>query len=87
MNINFCFFGFSFRLRFLHHVLSYRGPTLTFLRGDEGVLFCMGATSEWRESHQYWGGDDTIILQLLPHYKVINRKYGYGDILNTEGFI
>jgi hypothetical protein len=59
--------------RFLHHVLSYRGPTLTFLRGDEGVLFCMGGTSEWRESHQYWGGDDTIILQLLPNYKVINR--------------
>lgn len=59
--------------RFLHHVLSYRGPTLTFLRGDDGVLFCMGGTSEWRESHQYWGGDDTIILQLLPFYKVINR--------------
>lgn len=66
-------------------MLSYRGPTLTFLRGDEGVLFCIGATIEWRESHQYWGGDDTIILELLPHYKVINRKYY--DRTKKNGFI
>lgn len=75
-NLNSCFLFVFFPYgRFLHHVLSYRGPTLTFLRGDEGALFCLGGTSEWRESHQFWGGEDTIILQLLPLYKVINRKY------------
>jgi len=51
----------------------------------------MGGTSEWRESHQYWGGDDTIILQLLPHYKVINRKYlnnlRVKILFNTSQFI
>lgn len=59
--------------RFLHHVLSYRGPTLTFLRGDQGVEFCLGATQEWRESHQYWGSDDSIIIQILPLYHVVQR--------------
>lgn len=59
--------------RFLHHVLSYRGPTLTFLRGDQGVEFCIGGTQEWRESHQYWGSDDSIIIQILPLYHVVQR--------------
>uniref|UniRef100_A0A8D8SCC1 TLDc domain-containing protein n=1 Tax=Cacopsylla melanoneura TaxID=428564 RepID=A0A8D8SCC1_9HEMI len=59
--------------RFLHHVLSYKGPTLTFLRGEGDNVFCIGATSEWHESHQYWGAQDCIILQILPLYRVIEK--------------
>lgn len=59
--------------RFLHHVLSYKGPTLTFLRGESDNVFCIGATSEWHESHQYWGAQDCIILQILPLYRVIEK--------------
>ncbi|XP_008473651.1 uncharacterized protein LOC103510742 [Diaphorina citri] len=59
--------------KFLHHVLSYKGPTLTFLRGENDNVFCVGATSEWHESHQYWGAQDCIILQILPLYRVIEK--------------
>ncbi|XP_046682755.1 uncharacterized protein LOC124369080 [Homalodisca vitripennis] len=59
--------------RFLHHVLSYRGPTLTFLRGEQDTEFCIGATQEWQESHLYWGGEESIIVQILPLYHVVQR--------------
>ena len=59
--------------RFLHHVLSYRGPTLTFLRGQEGVEFCLAADSEWHESNHYWGCENSCILQILPLFHVIER--------------
>nr|CAD7423627.1 unnamed protein product [Timema monikensis] len=59
--------------RFMHHVLSYRGSTLTFLRGEGGVQFCVAASTEWKESHQYWGGDDCVVIQLLPNYQIIQK--------------
>ncbi|XP_075219467.1 uncharacterized protein LOC142323560 [Lycorma delicatula] len=59
--------------RFLHHVLSYKGPTLIFLRGEQDVEFCMAVSEEWHESHQYWGGEDSIIIQILPRYHVIEK--------------
>uniref|UniRef100_A0A1B6FL81 TLDc domain-containing protein n=1 Tax=Cuerna arida TaxID=1464854 RepID=A0A1B6FL81_9HEMI len=59
--------------RFSHHVLSYRGPTLTFLRGEQDTEFCIGATQEWQESHLYWGGEESIIIQILPLYHVVQR--------------
>lgn len=63
--------------RFLHHVLSYRGPTVSFIRGTDDVEFCLAVTDEWRESHQYWGGEDCMLVQILPLYKVIERKCLY----------
>lgn len=65
--------------RFLHHVLSYKGPTLTFIKGvgadDEGTnsTFCICSAVEWRETHLYWGNEDSMVLQLLPLFKVIDR--------------
>jgi len=61
--------------RFTHHVLGYRGPTLTFLRGQEGVQFCVAADTEWQESHQYWGGDECAVIQILPLYSIVQRTY------------
>ncbi|KAL1130002.1 hypothetical protein AAG570_012945 [Ranatra chinensis] len=59
--------------RFIYHISNYRGPTLTFLRGDQGVEFCLGTTDEWKESHHYWGSPDSIVIQLLPKYHVVAR--------------
>ncbi|EEB12701.1 conserved hypothetical protein [Pediculus humanus corporis] len=59
--------------RFLTHVLNYRGATLVFLRGEGGVEFMLGSSSEWKESHQYRGEENCVIMQLLPEYHVIER--------------
>uniref|UniRef100_A0A6M2DRT9 TLDc domain-containing protein n=1 Tax=Xenopsylla cheopis TaxID=163159 RepID=A0A6M2DRT9_XENCH len=52
--------------RFLHHVLSYKGPTLVLLRSEEGHVFCIGSPCEWKESHQYWGTPESCVIKLLP---------------------
>ena len=59
----------------MHHVFGYRGPTLTFLHGQEGVQFCIAADTEWQESHQYWGGDECAVIQILPLYNIVQRTY------------
>ncbi|KAK7598222.1 hypothetical protein V9T40_006457 [Parthenolecanium corni] len=59
--------------RFFHHVLGYRGPTVTFIRGNDDVEFCLAVTDEWRESHLFWGKEDCMLVQILPTYKVIER--------------
>jgi hypothetical protein len=59
----------------MHHVFGYRGPTLTFLRGQDGVQFCIAASCEWKESHQYWGGDECVLIQILPLYNIVERKF------------
>jgi hypothetical protein len=56
-------------------VFGYRGPTLTFLRGQEGVQFCIAADSEWQESHQFWGGEECAVIQILPLYNIVQRMY------------
>uniref|UniRef100_A0A336LLU8 CSON010384 protein n=1 Tax=Culicoides sonorensis TaxID=179676 RepID=A0A336LLU8_CULSO len=59
--------------RFLHHVLGYKGPTLTLLKGDNDLLVCVASPSEWRESYMYQGGDEACIVQLLPKYVFIEH--------------
>lgn len=73
--------------RFLHHVLGYKGPTLTLLKGDNDLLICVAAPSEWRENYMYQGGDDCCIVQLLPKYIFIEHgpKLLYLNT-NTRGY-
>lgn len=52
--------------RFLHHVLAYKGPTLVLLLTEGDQLFCIASPNEWKESHHYWGGEDSAAIQLLP---------------------
>lgn len=63
--------------RLLHHVLGYRGPTILFIRGsssnDKCVTYCIGSTAEWHESNSYWGDNDSIIIQLQPMYRLIEK--------------
>ncbi|KAF7400486.1 hypothetical protein HZH66_005670 [Vespula vulgaris] len=65
--------------RFLHHVLGYRGPTLLFVKAadpekdGEYFMYCMCSAVEWRESHLYWGDEDSVGIQLSPFYRVIEK--------------
>lgn len=52
--------------RFLHHVLSYKGPTLCLLQAENNQVFCVASPNEWKESIHYWGGEDAAVIQLLP---------------------
>lgn len=58
--------------RFLHHTLSYRGPTLVVLQAETKVLvLCCGC--EWRDSHQYWGDENCALIRLQPAFEVLER--------------
>ncbi|XP_034190551.1 uncharacterized protein LOC117608903 [Osmia lignaria lignaria] len=65
--------------RFLHHVLGYRGPTLLFIRAispDKDTVcptYCICSAVEWRESHLYWGDENSMGIELFPSYRVIEK--------------
>ncbi|XP_043796831.1 uncharacterized protein LOC122717131 [Apis laboriosa] len=65
--------------RFLHHVLGYRGPTLLFIRAvnsNEDTVcptYCICSAVEWRESHLYWGSENSMGIELFPSYRVIEK--------------
>lgn len=46
-----------------------------FLRGEQDVEFCMAVSTEWHQSHHYWGAEDSIIIQILPLYHVVESKF------------
>lgn len=60
--------------RFLHHVLGYRGPNLVLFRCDDDLLFCVANAQEWRETHLYYGSEDSCCLQLLPKFVMLEKK-------------
>lgn len=59
--------------RFAHHVLAYKGPTLVLIRVESGLVFCIAAPCEWKESHLYWGGEDSCVFQLLPKFCLLEK--------------
>jgi len=59
--------------RFQFHVFNYRGPTLMFITTDNGYQICIGSDSEWKESCNFWGGEDSIVLQLQPEFRIVER--------------
>ncbi|XP_058806957.1 uncharacterized protein LOC131673178 [Phymastichus coffea] len=66
--------------RFLHHVLGYKGPTLVFIRGVSDTddkrtypTYCVCSALEWRESHLYWGNEDSVVVELLPNFRVVEK--------------
>lgn len=54
--------------RFIHHVTNYRGPTLLVMKCELEMQFCIASSMEWKETHQYWGGNESVVLQLLPEF-------------------
>lgn len=74
--------------RFLHHVLGYKGPTLTILKArsvkeDIVKIFCVASSTEWRETHLYIGGEDSCLLQVSPKFSLM-EKGGKILYLNTH---
>lgn len=74
--------------RFLHHVLGYKGPTLTFLKArclkDESIkIFCVASSTEWRETNLYVGGEDSCLVQVSPKFSIM-EKGGKILYLNTH---
>lgn len=59
--------------RFLHHVMSYKGPTLILMQVEGGQVFCIASPCEWKESHLYWGGDEAAVYQLLPKFLLLEK--------------
>lgn len=39
----------------------------------EHLTYCVCSAVEWRESHLYWGDEDSMGLQLTPSFKVIEK--------------
>ncbi|XP_013419293.1 uncharacterized protein LOC106179996 isoform X2 [Lingula anatina] len=62
--------GLSFN-RFQNHVFSYKGPTITLLSFEGKNVYCIAADEEWKESDQRWGGSDCMVLQVLPHFNML----------------
>ncbi|KAM3957867.1 uncharacterized protein ACR2FA_008135 [Aphomia sociella] len=58
--------------RFLHHALSYRGPTVLLLRAA-ARLAALAVDAEWTETHRYWGGPDCALMQLFPTFSLLER--------------
>lgn len=74
--------------RFLHHVLGYKGPTLTFLKArslKENMvkIFCVASSTEWRETNLYVGGEDSCLVQVSPKFSIM-EKGGKILYLNTH---
>ncbi|KAJ0173378.1 hypothetical protein K1T71_011554 [Dendrolimus kikuchii] len=58
--------------RFLHHTLAYRGPTLVLLSAEE-LLVVVCSPCEWRETHQYWGGPESALIQIYPTFSMVEQ--------------
>ncbi|KAL5017015.1 hypothetical protein ScPMuIL_006604 [Solemya velum] len=60
--------------RFSYHVSSYFGPTVTLFSFEGRNLYCVAEDTGWREGTTRFGGDDTMIIQVTPIYKVIQAR-------------
>lgn len=54
--------------------MGYRGPTVSFLYAEDNRIFCLAVDLAWKESIQFWGSPNTVIVQLTPEYRVLDRK-------------
>jgi len=73
--------------RFEHHVMGYRGPTVTFFYAEDQRIFCLAVDQPWKESINFWGSPNTIILKISPEYRVLDRgeKIMYYN-MTTRGY-
>lgn len=73
--------------RFQHHVFSYRGPTAMIVKTDGDVMLCVAIDHEWRERVSRWGGDQCIVMQITPCFKIFEagEKLIYFN-LTTRGY-
>lgn len=57
--------------RFLNHVSSYNGPTITLASFEGRNVYCIACDQPWRDDAKKFGGKDTVLLQITPVYRVV----------------
>lgn len=57
--------------RFTNHVVSYHGPTITLLSFEGRNIYCIAEDAGWREGTHRFGGEDTMLLQITPVFRVV----------------
>ena len=57
--------------RFTNHVSSYHGPTVTLLSFEGRNIYCVAEDTGWREGTTRFGGEDTMLLQITPVFRVV----------------
>uniref|UniRef100_A0A915C434 TLDc domain-containing protein n=1 Tax=Parascaris univalens TaxID=6257 RepID=A0A915C434_PARUN len=55
-------------------VFGYRGPTVTIFRLKDGAVTVLAADDEWRNSGSMFGSVDSVLMQLLPEFKRIQKS-------------
>lgn len=60
--------------RFQFHVFNYRGPTCAVIRAENGYSFAICVDTEWKESCHFWGGEDALLVQLQPEFRIVESK-------------
>ncbi|KAL3856226.1 hypothetical protein ACJMK2_011003 [Sinanodonta woodiana] len=65
-----CEHGLSLN-RFTHHISSYNGPTITLISFEGRNMYCVAEDKGWSEGPSRFGGEDTMIIQLTPAYRVV----------------
>ncbi|XP_071945310.1 uncharacterized protein [Antedon mediterranea] len=61
--------------RFQHHVLAYRGPTVTLIAFNDHVV-AVALDTEWRESTDRIGGVNCACIALTSKYEIIEEGSG-----------
>ncbi|XP_071093993.1 uncharacterized protein [Haliotis cracherodii] len=57
--------------RFNHHVTSYMGPSITLVAFEGRNLYCVAMDTGIREGDKRYGGEDCMLIQICPVYRVI----------------
>ncbi|XP_041347657.1 uncharacterized protein LOC121367505 [Gigantopelta aegis] len=57
--------------RFTHHVTSYHGPSIMLVSFEGRNLYCVANDTGWRDGPDKYGGEECMLLQISPVYRVI----------------
>lgn len=57
--------------RFITHISSYHGPTITLLSFEGRNIYCVAEDTGWREGPFRFGGNDTMLLQITPVFRLV----------------
>jgi len=44
---------------------------MMFIRADNEYTICIATDVEWKESCHFWGGNDTMLIQLQPEFRIV----------------
>lgn len=60
--------------RFHHHISSYHGPTITLVSFEGRNTYCLALDKPWREGASRFGGEDTMLIQVSPIFRVMQKS-------------